>query len=1039
MSLKWNFRTMKDVSFMNLMTHRIYNILIIANPYDAFVLEDDGRIEERLFNEYMDLRLRYPPIFTQVSTIAEAAQVLATSKIDLAICMPSSAANIGSPDNDAFCVAREVKRLSPSVPCVVLTPFSHGITQRIQSEDMTIFEYVFCWLGNTNLILSIIKLIEDKMNLSHDTREAGVQIILLVEDSIRYYSSILPNLYQYVLLQTKHFSTEALNVQAATLRMRGRPKIVLARTYAEAQTIFDNYHDNILGVISDAQFPLVEGGEKCSDAGLRLLRYMRSIEEYMPLVMESKESSNRAKATAEGFQFVDKNSKILNLDLRDILAEHFGFGDFIFRDPVTKTPVARVATLKELQDTILSVPASSLMYHVSRNHTSRWLSARALFPISEFLKRITWHELKDVEKHREIIHDAILYYRKIKNTGTVAVFDRAKFDQYAHFARIGDGSLGGKGRGLAFLDYIIKQHPALAELHNVTIQIPKTLVICTDVFDEYMEKNNLYAIALSDTADDTILHAFLSAQLPDSFIADFHTFIDATQVPLAIRSSSLLEDSHYQPFAGIYSTYMIPYLDNREMMIHMLAAAIKSVYASVFYKASKAYMTATQNVIDQEKMAVIVQQVVGKDYGTTYYPLFSGVLRSINAYPIGHEKPEEGIAALALGLGKYVVDGGQTLRVSPAHTNHILQLSDTTTALTQTQTTFYALDTTRVGTDFEVDDGFNLLALPVSRAYKDGSLDYIASTYSAEDAMLYDGVYPRGRKVITFAGLLKSRTIPFAQVLQTALQLGQDAMRRPVEIELAGNVLADGTAEIYLLQIRPIADAQQQVNIDIDSIPNDSCLVKTNEALGHGIIDDIRDIVVVNTDHYSPADNSVIVQEIDTLNRQLAADNAHYLLIGPGRWGSTDPWLGIPVKWNNISHARVIVEQQPPHRHVDPSQGTHFFQNITSLNIGYLTINNNPQSFINNDLLRSLPPAPATSAATSATTSTTTSATISATTSATTSTTISATISATTSATTSATISATTTTPHLTHFRLTRPLTVLISANTQQAAITLNA
>ncbi len=937
MSLKWNYREMKDVSFMNLITKRIYNILIIANPYDAFMLEDDGRIEEKMFNEYMELRLRYPPVFTQVSTTEEAARVLGEGKIDLAICMP------GIADNDAFAVAREVKRLSPGIPCVVLTPFSHGITRRMQDEDLSIFDYVFCWLGNTNLILSIIKLVEDKMNLEHDTKEGGVQMILLVEDSIRYYSSILPHLYNYVLVQTIHFSEEGLNLQAATLRMRGRPKIALARTYAEAREMFDKYHDNILGVICDARFPIKESGEKDAEAGLKLMRYMRSAEEYMPLVMQSSETANRARAESEGFQFVDKNSKMLNIDLRHILEEHFGFGDFIFRDPATKRELVRIRTLKDLQDNILSVPRESLMYHVSRNHISRWLSARALFPLSEFLKRITWHKLRDVEKHRQIIYDAILYYRRIKNLGVVAVFDRRKFDRFAHFARIGDGSLGGKGRGLAFLDHIIKSNPAFSQLGNVSVQIPKTVVICTDVFDEFMERNGLYQLALSDAPDEEILGAFLRAQLPETLRDDLNIFIDATHAPLAIRSSSLLEDSHYQPFAGIYATYMIPYLADRGMMLSMLASAIKSVYASVYYKASKAYMNATSNVIDQEKMAAIVQQVAGKRYGNKYYPTFSGVLRSQNFYPVGDEKAEEGIASLALGLGKYIVDGGQSLRVSPYHPEKIMQLSEIRTALTQTQTRFFALDLDHVSTDFKVDDGFNILSLPVKEADRDGSLDFIASTYVAADGMIYDEAHREGRKIISFAGALKYGVIPLAEVMRRTLLLGVENMKRPVEIELAGNIGPgegdSGVAgEVYLLQIRPIVDSKQQLDTDLDTIGDADCLARSSSSLGHGIIDGIRDVVYVKTpEDFTPKDNPAIPSEIEKINRELSSSGTPYLLAGPGRWGSSDPWLGIPVKWAQISASRVIIETEQPGRHIEPSQGTHFFQNITSLGVGYLT------------------------------------------------------------------------------------------------------
>ena len=706
---------LKDVTFVNLMMRRIYNVLIVANPYDAFMLEDDGRVEEKIYNEYMELGLRYPPTFTQVSTTEEAYQVLRTMNIDLVICMP------GNADNDAFSVAHDIKAGFPDIHCIVLTPFSHGITKRMENEDLSIFDYVFCWLGNTNLILSIIKLIEDKMNLEHDIEEGGVQMILVVEDSIRFYSSILPNLYNYILAQSKRFSTEALNRHAATLRMRGRPKVVLARNYEEAMALYDKFADNVLGVISDVRFPV--GGVKDSEAGLKLLRNIHSRNPYIPLIMESAESENREKAEAEGFRFVDKNSKKMSLDLRKMMEEHMGFGDFIFRDPKTKAEIMRIHSLKELQDNIFKIPDDSMLYHISRNHMSRWLSARAIFPVSEYLKKITWERLKDITAHREIIFDAIVQYRHMKNIGVVAVFDRMKFDSYSHFARIGEGSLGGKGRGLAFLDNIIKMHPEFNSFEGATVQIPKTVVLCTDVFDQFMEQNNLYQIALSDASDEDILQHFMRAQLPDSLIADFFTFFEATKSPIAIRSSSLLEDAHYQPFAGIYSTYMIPYLDDKYAMLEMLACAIKGVYASVYYKDSKAYMTATSNVIDQEKMAVILQEVVGKQYDGRYYPNISGVLRSLNYYPIGDERAEDGIASLALGLGKYIVDGGQTLRVSPYHPHQVLQTSELETALRETQTRFYALDTKHVGSDFKVDDGFNILNLKVKEAERDNSLN----------------------------------------------------------------------------------------------------------------------------------------------------------------------------------------------------------------------------------------------------------------------------------------------------------------------------
>ena len=956
----WNKFLLKDVSFVNLMMRRIYNVLIVANPYDAFMLEDDGRVEEKIYNEYMELGLRYPPTFTQVSTTDEAASVLQTTNIDLVICMP------GNADNDAFDVARDVKAQFPDMPCVVLTPFSHGITKRMQHEDLSMFDYVFCWLGNTNLILSIIKLIEDRMNLDHDIAEAGVQMILLVEDSIRFYSSILPNLYSYLLVQSQHFSTEALNPHAATMRMRGRPKVVLARNYDEAITLYNKYHDNTLGVISDARFPLsnvvpadVLSADKDPEAGLKLLREIRSRDEYLPLILQSSESEYRRKAEQEHFRFVDKNSKTMARDLRKIMEEHMGFGDFIFRDPETHEEIMRIHNLKELQDNIFNIPRESMLRHISRNHMSRWLCARAIFPVSAFLKGITWHKLQDVDAHRKIIFDAIVQYRHMRNIGVVAVFDRKKYDRYAHFARIGDGSLGGKGRGLAFLDNVVKMHPEFNKFENAVVRIPKTVVLCTDVFDEFMETNNLYQIALSnDVSDEDILKAFLKAQLPDVYIDDFLAFFEATKSPIAIRSSSLLEDAHYQPFAGIYSTYMIPCLDDKQEMLRMLACAIKGVYASVYYRDSKAYMTATSNVIDQEKMAVILQEVVGKQYGDYYYPNISGVLRSLNYYPIGDETAEEGIASLALGLGKYIVDGGQTLRVSPYHPDQVLQTSEMEIALKETQTRFYALDMKHVGEDFKVDDGFNIAKLKVKEADREFDvvagdqqttvrqhpLSGIASTFDPYDQVIRDGLYDGGRKVISFSGVLQHGVFPLPELLQLAMHYGAEAMKRPVEIEFAANLspAANGktSGEFCLLQIRPIVDSKQVLDEDLEKIGDDECLLRSHSSLGHGISEDVVDVVYVKTsDDYTAMNNATIADEIERMNRDFLETGTNYVLIGPGRWGSSDPWLGIPVKWPHISAARVIVEEGLQNYRVDPSQGTHFFQNLTSLGVGYFTIN----------------------------------------------------------------------------------------------------
>ncbi len=926
-----------DTSFVDLMLQRIFNVLLIANPYDAFMLEDDGRVDEKIFDEYSKLGLRYPPRFFQVASQEEAEVELQKRNFDLVICMP------GTDNNDVFDIARDIKTKTPQVPIVVLTPFSHGITRRMEHEDLSIFEYVFCWLGNTDLLLSIIKLIEDKMNLEHDVR-AGVQMILLVEDSIRFYSSILPNLYKFVLQQSLLFATEALNSQLEALRMRGRPKIVLARNYEEAWALYRRHKNNVLGVISDCRFP--RNGVKDEDAGFDLLSAIRREDEFVPLIMESSESEKRELAWKCGASFIDKNSKKMNVDLRQLISRYFGFGDFIFRDPATMREVARIKNLKDLQDNIFTLPRESLLYHISHNNVSRWLGSRALFPISEFLRHITWRSLQDVDAHRQIIFDAIVSYRRMKNQGVVAVFHRDRFDRYSNFARIGDGSLGGKGRGIAFIDHIIKRHADLNKHPGARVMIPKTVVLCTDIFDEFMDTNELYQVALSDLPDADILQYFLHARLPERLADDLMTFLDVVRQPIAIRSSSLLEDSHYQPFAGIYSTYMIPHVADKYLRLRLLSDAVKGVYASVFYRASKDYMAATSNVIDQEKMAVILQEVVGTRYGDRFYPNISGVARSVNYYPIGDERAEEGVVSMALGLGKYIVDGGLSLRVCPAHPDKVLQTSEMEMALRETQTQFYALDLRDPSPELGVGDDLNLLRLPVREAEADGSLQYIASTFDPYDQVVRDGVYEGGRKLVTFCGVLQHGVFPLPELLSLVLRYGQEDMRRAVEIEFAVRLGADRTGDFHLLQIRPMVDNKAQLDEDIAAIPDRDTLIRSHNAIGHGVVADVQDIVYVKTvdpatgaPAYSAASNAAVADEVEAINRALLRAGAGYVLVGPGRWGTSDPWLGVPVKWPAISAAKVIVEAGLTNYRVDPSQGTHFFQNLTSFGVGYFTIN----------------------------------------------------------------------------------------------------
>lgn len=941
----------RDTPFANLMNKRIYNVLLIATKYDAFMLEDDGRVDEQIFNEYTSLSLSYPPRFTQVTTEDEALAELKNRNFELIICMPNM-------DNrDIFSVAKEIKVHYPNIPIVVLTPFSKEVSKRLANEDLRAIDYVFSWLGNAELLLAIIKLLEDKMNAPHDVASVGVQIILLVEDSVRFYSSALPHLYRFVLEQSQEFSKEALNAHLQKLRMRGRPKIKLARTYEEAVRIFEQYQDNILGIVSDMSF--MHNGEKDPYAGYKFGQYVRKTGKIVPFILESSETKNVIYANELGASFIDKNSKSYPQDLRRIITDRFGFGDFVIINPQTKEEIMRIKDLKDLQKKVFMIPDDSLVYHLSRNHFSRFFYSRAMFPPAEVLKKVDVSDYTDMDEARKLIFDLIVQYRRMKNAGVVAVYQKDRFDEYSNFARIGDGSLGGKGRGLAFIGAMIKRYPKL-EQENFTVNIPKTVVICTDVFDEFMETNELYPIALSEQSDETILKYFLRASLPKRLIEDLMAFFDVVKGPIAIRSSSLLEDSHYQPFAGVYSTYMIPKVDDKYEMLRNLSDAIKAVYASVFYRDSKAYMTATSNLIDQEKMAVVLQEVVGTRYGTHFYPTISGVARSLNFYPIGNEKAEDGIANIALGLGKYIVDGGVTLRFSPCHPHSILQMSTLDFALRETQTRFYALDLAdeKAAQEFSVNDGFNLLKLNLKDANADGALKYIVSTYDPYDMIIRDGYYAGGRKILSFVNILQHEVFPLSETLDQLLKIGQKEMGRPVEIEFAVNVSREDPkkAAFYLLQIRPIVDNKEVIDEDLTLIPESDTILSSKNVLGNGIINDVHDIIYVKSESFNASNNQLIAYEIEKINRQFTGTDQGYILVGPGRWGSSDTWLGIPVKWPHICNARVIVECGLENYRIDPSQGTHFFQNLTSFGVGYFTVNPfNGDGWFDESYLNALP------------------------------------------------------------------------------------
>jgi CheY-like chemotaxis protein len=923
-----------ETAFDLLMKRRIQNVLLICSKYDAFMLEEDGRIDEQIFNEYVSLNLRYPPMFRHVTSADEAFSALRNESVDLVISM------LNIEGMDTFTLAKRIKEAYPSKPIVVLTPFSREVSVRLSREDMSAIDYAFAWLGNANIMLAIIKLIEDALNLEHDVSQVGVQTILLVEDSVRYYSSYLPHLYKIIFTQSKDFMTEGLNEHQMMLRMRGRPKILLARNFEQAELFYSTYKDNMLGVITDMSYP--NRGAMEQRAGVRLIEMVKADNPYMPILLQSSDINNRLIAKQMKVGFLHKYSKTLSLELRDFVVKYLAFGDFVFVNPATGEEIFRASDLKSLQEIIFQVPDFSLEYHIKRNHISKWLTARALFPIADIFKYLAPEDFHNLDEVRRFLFDTIDNYRQSKGRGIISKFSREGYDEYQIFSRIGDGSMGGKGRGLAFIDSVIKRNYLLHQFEGVTITIPRTLVLCSDVFEEFMEVNNLYPIAMSDLSNEEMLRHFLNASIPSRIHRDLYSFIAVARNPIAIRSSSMLEDSHYQPFAGIYSTYMIPNVrDNEHGMLEILCQAIKCVYASVYYRESKAYMQATQNVIDEERMAIVLQEVVGSQHGERFYPTISGVARSLNFYPLEPEKPTDGIASVALGLGKHVVEGRPCLSFSPRYPKKVFQLSSPEMALRETQKTFLALDLRASSFVPSTDEGINLFELDVREAFTDGTLDDLASTFDPENQQIREGYNGQGLPVISFSGILKHNKFPLAEILTTLLETGVHEMNSPVEIEFAVNLnTPKGQPKLFsFLQIRPIVQEKGLVSIDIDAIDRNDLILYSDSALGNGIMSGICDVVYIKPDKFDPARTSEMAGTVDRINQELVKANRPYILIGPGRWGSTDKWLGIPVKWSQISGARVIVEAGQKNYRIDPSQGTHFFQNLTSFRVGYLTIN----------------------------------------------------------------------------------------------------
>ncbi|MFW5645626.1 MAG: PEP/pyruvate-binding domain-containing protein, partial [Bacteroidota bacterium] len=845
------------------------------------------------------------PIFIKAHSARLAFETLEKENIDLIIEM----LNIG--DADTFDLARQIKKKYAQIPIVVLTHFNREVSLKLQKEDLSAIDYVFCWLGNADLLLAIIKLIEDSMNVEHDVENVGVQVIILVEDSTRYTSIYLPLLYKIILKQSRDFMKEALNEHQKMLRMRGRPKILLAKTYDEALELYHLYKNNLLGIISDVSFKVNNKRDNKTKAGLKLCKVVKDEDPHMPFLLQSSDVKNKKYAEKLNAGFVHKYSKTLSIEVRNFIIRYFAFGEFVFLDPKTGREIARASDLQSLQHLILRVSDEVLEYHASRNDFSKWLNARAIFPIAQLFKYLRKEDFRNLDEVRSYIYEAISSFRISKGRGIIAKFDKNSFDEYLSFSRIGEGSIGGKARGLAFINSVIKQHSLFTKYKNAIITIPRTVVLSTDVFDEFMETNDLYKIGMSDMSDEEILQHFVFAKLPGWVHQDLYAFISVVKSPIAIRSSSKLEDSHYQPFAGIYSTYMIPVVESdHALTIRMLTNAIKSVYASVYFRKSKSYMAATANVIDEEKMGIILQEVVGSKHGNRFYPTISGVARSINFYPVKPEKPGDGIASIAFGLGKYIVDGGLSLRFSPKYPKKILQLSSPDTLLRDTQKYFYALNLESESFVPSVDDAVNLLKLKIQEAEKDQTLKHVTSIYDYDSKMLRDGFVERGKKVVTFSNILNHEIFPLADILSTLLKIGQHEMNLPIEIEFAVNLdVPKGTPPVFnFLQIRPIVDNDQDQTYKLSEVDPKKTIIYSKSGLGNGVFKNIRDFIYVKPDSFNASKTKSIADKIEKINAQMLEENKNYILVGPGRWGSSDPWLGIPINWGQISAARIIIE-----------------------------------------------------------------------------------------------------------------------------------
>ena len=911
---------------------------MICNNYDSFSLEEDGHIEEQIRREYADLSLRNPPSFDRAESTLDALELLRqpSRSYDLIITMY----NVG--ELDVFEFSRQAKALSPNTPIVLMSSYSKEIYRHIQDSDKTYIDYVFWWNNSTDLLIAIIKLLEDSLNAEHDILDMGVRAILLVEDSVRYYSTYLPLLYMLVLQQNSKAVKDALNEQQQYMRKRARPKILMARCYDEALEYYTKYKDNILGVISDVGFVLHKGDRRDTekiDAGVDLCRLIKADNPTMPYLLQSSQESMRSVAAQLGVGFVRKTSKTLTHEVSEYIGREFGFGDFVVTDPATGQEVARARDLYEFEKVIASLSDDSLRYFSAKNYISRWLYGRGLFSIGDLFRPITIGSDTDVSKVREMNIKAIHDYRINQGLGVVAQFDTKTYNDTMWFARLGEGSLGGKARGLAFLNHILNKYELYDRWEDVRVMVPRTLVITTEYFDRFILDNGLQYVINSDITDAEILSEFVASTLPADLTEALRIFIRNVRTPLAVRSSSKLEDSYYQPFAGVYSTYMIPHTENEDQELRLLSKAIKSVYASVYFASSRGYILSTSNVLSEEKMAIVLQELCGSEDGGYFFPTFSGVARSVNFYPLGYERPEDGVVKLAYGLGKAVVDGDQVLRFSPKFPRSVLQTSTPDLTMRETQQSMFALNLQPDKFKTSVDDAVNLERIAISDCGKFRSLSKVVSTFDYENMRIVDSPLPAGPKFVTFAHILKYNTFPLADILCNLLEITQKEVRCGVEIEFAANLDRDDVAIFNVLQIRPISADGLNSEVDWSNISSQGALLNSSCAIGPGWIKGVQDVIYLRKEAFDTLKTREMAAEITALNTRLRDQGRSYLLIGFGRWGSSISSLGVPVQWGDISEARLIVECCLENFRIDPSQGTHFFQNLTSFNAGYANIN----------------------------------------------------------------------------------------------------